>query len=542
MRMLPARFPDGAPSSAERRVFAALEASKVGGTVLHSLNLPEHEHKLTAELDFVVILQDLVLAIEVKGGRVAQRNGLWTYTDRYNVEHHSAEGPFKQVTSGMHALRKRVRDRLPAAQFEGLAFGTMVVTPDVDLPTSIEWSDETYLGRGPFSRSGGIDKALARAASYWIARQSSATAIRDDMRRALLAMLRPDFERVPNLASIAGRLDSNFARLTEEQLSRLDIVMDSDRVLCRGGAGTGKTFLAIEIARRYAQQGESTLLVCRSPVLAAYLGRRLEGLAIDVRSLDQSTCGKRYERLVVDEGQDLANLDALEALDEVVQGGLEEGRWVFFHDPNRQAHLYDDHDPEAIAYLKEHADASPALKHNCRNTRDIAFNTRAATGADLGVSTAGAGPTVDTPEVADAEDEKRQLEAWLRRLRDDEVPMSDVTIVSHKGVWEESSAKTLKVARKGDLAVLTTQNAVNWPAAGLSWASAIDIKGLENRFVAVIDLDDLRSDASLDRLYVAMSRPRAGLWVAIPEQTLPRYKELLKANTPGALQAYGSNK
>lgn len=538
MQMVPAEFPFGSPSNAERRVFELLQQSTKPGTALHSLNLPEHEYKLTAELDFVLVLDEMVLAIEVKGGRVAQTGGSWSYTDRYDVAHHSPEGPFKQVTSGMHSLRRRVRER--STQFHDIAFGTLVITPDVDLPSSLEWADESYAGRGPVSRPQGLDRAITRAVHYWLAQQPDCRPI-GSKRKDLLGFLRPDFDRIPNLASVAGTLDVDFARMTEEQVSRLDILMDNDRILCRGGAGTGKTFVAIETARRHAQSGKSTLIACRSDVFARFLEKRLSGTGVDVRPVAQLPTDKKYGQLVVDEGQDLASFDFLQKLSDSVTGGLDDGHWAFFLDPNRQSRLYTDLDPAALQYVKDLADSTATLRQNCRNTRSIAFTTRAATGADLGVAAAGAGPATKTVNTADPEDEKRQLESWLRELRDQDVPPSQITIVSQSKNWDESCARTLKAARQNRLRVVDENSIRDWPFDQMSWATAVDIKGLENQFVAVVDLDDLASEESLDRLYVAMSRPRAGLWVAISPAAGSRFQELLTANALEAAEAYGGN-
>lgn len=61
--------------------------------------------------------------------------------------------------------------------------------------------------------------------------------------------------------------------LTEHQAVILDATRLLTRVEVRGGAGSGKTFLAKEQARRLAQQGQRVALVCYSHGLASYLER-----------------------------------------------------------------------------------------------------------------------------------------------------------------------------------------------------------------------------------------------------------------------------
>src|SRR3954463_8171015 len=109
--MIPAELGSEAVTTSERRVFDALASGATRGAALHSLNLPTHAYKLTSELDFVLVLDELVLVVEVKGAQVSCSSGLWTYKDRSGHFRQSREGPFQQAASGMYALRNRLRQR-----------------------------------------------------------------------------------------------------------------------------------------------------------------------------------------------------------------------------------------------------------------------------------------------------------------------------------------------------------------------------------------------------------------------------------------------
>ncbi|NMO53849.1 AAA family ATPase [Actinoplanes sp. TBRC 11911] len=537
--MIPRELPSDLGTTAELRVHAALAALDVPGVGLHSLLLPEHDYKLTAEIDFLLILEAVVLVVEVKGARVARRYGVWTYSDRGGHYRESREGPFGQASSAMYALRGRLEDRLPPHLLADVPFGFVVITPDVDLPVSAEWADETYIGRGPFSRVNGLRDALRRAARYWTGKHHGAAPIRKDVREQLLSVLRPDFDRSPGLAVRASLLDASFDRLTAEQFARLDLIIDNPRVLCAGGAGTGKTFLAAEVTRRYRRVGEDVMIICRSPVLAAYLHGRLAGSGVQVVCYDDLPGFRgKVDYLVVDEAQDLMSFEQLDALDRVVDGGLEHGRWVMFLDPNGQAHVYDEYDDDALAMLRGTGAVLATLRHNCRNTPQIAFQTRALTGADIGVSVAGSGPEVEFCRCADPAEETALLEKHLRLLYEQEVPGQDITLLSLRGDWETSSARGLRDARRGRIRVLDADWAAGWPGNDLTWASVKDIKGLENRFICVIDADGLTGE-HLDDLYVALSRARAGLWVAVDQAASGRVRDLFAEHSLAAVEAFG---
>lgn len=533
--MVPRELGAGEATTSERRVFKALAESALDGTALHSLNLPDHDYKLTAELDFVLILDDLILAIEVKGAHIACGDGVWTYSDRAGHRRTSREGPFKQVQTAMYALRKRLTERL-GADVGDVAFGHLVITPDVDLASSFEWAEESYCGKSMFNR--GIDKPIERARRYWLGKQARKVPITKELHARLLGDLRPSFDRSPLLDARANLLDATMVRLTDEQYARLDLISDEPRVICSGGAGTGKTFLAAEVARRQALLGRRVLFTCRSEVLAAFATRTLEGSSVEVRAASQLGSLTPYDVLVVDEAQDLMTFDILEDLEQAVVGGWADGRWTMFLDQNSQAHLYGDFDPDALAYVQSFGPVKPSLKFNCRNTREIAFQTRAYTGADTGVATAGTGPEVVFAAVDDQEAELAALEKHLRSLADQDVAPEHITIVSLRGDWETSVAKNLRATRRGRLAQMSPSLASRWPGRGMTWSSAVDIKGMENRFVCVVDVDSVATEPELDLLYVALSRPRAGLWVATSPHVNEQLGELFKQHLNGAMDAY----
>ena len=103
---------------------------------------------------------------------------------------------------------------------------------------------------------------------------------------------------------IAGS-ESRRLVLTKEKMGVLDFVRSHRRVAMRGGAGTGKTVLALEKARRLANDGFQTLLTCDNRQLADHLARLCAGTAnLDVMSFHQ-LCHRRVERANRESGRDL---------------------------------------------------------------------------------------------------------------------------------------------------------------------------------------------------------------------------------------------
>ena len=81
-------------SDAERKLFELFDQVDLGSDwiVYHSLNCSEHDYKRWSEMEFLIVGPDGVFVLEVKGGGVSVRDGIWTYTDRFGVDHTNSEG------------------------------------------------------------------------------------------------------------------------------------------------------------------------------------------------------------------------------------------------------------------------------------------------------------------------------------------------------------------------------------------------------------------------------------------------------------------
>ena len=92
----------------------------------------------------------------------------------------------------------------------------------------------------------------------------------------------------------------------------------------------------------------------------------IDGVRLDCRRAGL----EHFDALIVDEGQDLFEMRCIETLGDVLVGGLETGRWCWFHDLNNQS-LTARFDPRAKEYLESLEPVRMSLRINCRNTRVI---------------------------------------------------------------------------------------------------------------------------------------------------------------------------
>lgn len=533
MRMIPSRPVESTGSRAERRVFDLLAATPGEHTVaLHSLRLPRHRTKRSAEADFVVVSPTAVIVIEVKGGRVARREGHWVYEDRFGRQFESVEGPFVQAEGAMHALRHRLIDLGARSDLDGIAFGYLVITPDCMITTtSVEWEAPVHVDERSLRGRSDLDGVLDRAVTHW----RSVLGLRDDAAgdsdqvERIIQLCRPDFEGVESLGANIAHVNADVVRLSEQQFRVLDLVEHWDRLIVEGPAGSGKTLLASESARRMVESGARVLVTVQSPVLAAWLINRL-GEQVEVvphRALEafQGT----VDVLICDEAQDVMSESHLEILDRLLERGLESGRWQFFLDPVGQRGVLGEFDPEVYAVVRSWADGVPlVLADNVRNTAAVVAETVLMTGLPSGrVVVQGEGRLL-IDFVKSAEQESRAFREHVRSLRAGGILDGQITLLTPSG--DARLLEHLPREFRRDIARVGISAALSWPLRSVSIASIADFKGMENDVVIIADLWDIDPGDSVALLYTAMTRARSDLAVIWPQSMAERIDGLRATN------------
>jgi hypothetical protein len=476
---------------------------------MHSLNLPRHEYKRFGEIDFVICGLDGLFVMEVKGGRVSCQDGIWETKNRYGETERLRESPFKQAEGALHGLLKK----LPAFLSNIFVVGYGVVMPDVErLPHSAEW-DCAVLADGRDFRQ--FEKWLERFVKYWRAKDTRKKAATPSQLKVLRQHLRPDFEAVMPLHVSAHDVETRIARLTEDQLRLIDVVEANPRVICSGGAGTGKTMLALELAKRWGASGMKTVLACQSPWLKRFLERNaIPGLIVSLTEsiyVSARRAGiEKFDALIVDEGQDILNMDALSQLDRFLSGGISEGRWCFFHDTNNQSGLCGSYVPDAYDYLESFCPVRIPLKMNCRNSLPILQRIQSDLKADVGNSGVGDGPAVREICVADADSAIQALEKELHDLVDAEgFNHGDIVVLSPLP-FVQSWASSLSENLRDSISVLDDASPRYMNRHTIGFAQIGDFKGLESEVVVLVDMPRPGHNEPLRSLYyVGMSRARA---------------------------------
>ena len=553
-RMIPSVLSPEVKSNAERKIFEWFrdDPETEGWVVLHSLGIANHKTVLYGELDFFVIAPKLgVFALEVKGGRVRCEDGIWYFTNKYNQVNTKTRGPFAQANEGMFSLMDAVKKTYGQHnKLSNLLYGTGVMFPDIVFDVSgtegEQW--QVFDSRNGNSVSAYIRKLAKNTKKKWENKygffpESKIPDSKDV--KELTKMLRGNFDKVQTIGKQISYAEEALVNLTEEQFRCLDQLEDNPRCLIRGAAGTGKTLLAIEAVKRATVLGEKVALICYNNMLGSWLKKYFSTLPEELQPeyvgtvhswmLQQVNRDKdsaivpygdldhfyneelpllaldsieklppNYDRIIVDETQDIIGTDSFEVLCNSIKGGIERGKWVLFGDFTRQA-IYGDVD--ILEYIEKMDDITSfirfKLKVNCRNTRQIGDEIKYITGFDSAsyLWSKIEGMPVEYKIYLSKDDEKVILENLLKKLLNEGVNAENITILSpykrENSVVSEISGIKIKDYSPNvqDSIVFSTIQAY---------------KGLENVVVILVDVDTFSHDKLM---YVGLSRARSGLFI-----------------------------
>ncbi|WP_246074295.1 NERD domain-containing protein/DEAD/DEAH box helicase [Marihabitans asiaticum] len=366
-------------------------------TIIAGQHLADGEREY--EIDLLVLIPDhAIVSLEVKGGSVWVEDGQWRQASR---EGDLVIDPVRQAEVGKYAARRYVegdprwsRGRVHWSQ--GVVLASSAVAQDFSLP---DLPRRLVHGRDDIDALAGrlADAARANVDGHRAPTQEDCDLVAEILRGRALPLR--------DVVAMAAERDESTTRLTAEQAMLLKVTRLLNRVEVRGGAGSGKTMLALTQARVLARGADGrprqrVALLCNSIGLASYFKRELAGerynrrpalvgtfeelaahLGVTEFGTRQDTDfwevelprrmgelaaelpdGKKFDAIIVDEAQDFADswwVPLLRSLVDEETGGLH-----VYSDENQRVFPRFGRPPVQLVPL--------VLDHNLRNTQQIA--------------------------------------------------------------------------------------------------------------------------------------------------------------------------
>jgi len=491
------------------------------------------------EIDFVLLFPELgFLILEVKGGDIFYdtENRFW-YRQLPSGKRRQIKDPFQQANKNTHTLKDLIIEyAFPGAPYPPCAFGYAVVFPDCDFQgTPPPGSEKSIILSSKDIPH--LDRRVTEILKKWSPVKSQ-PAMSSAQYQGIRNALKTSFNLVAVLSCQVDKDEEYLVRLADDQLRLLDFLKDHDRCCIEGVAGSGKTFLAIEQANRFARLGQKTLFVCYNRTLAEWVKASVSEeytQFIDVyhfHSLCAVMCnlakipfkppvnapdkffrseatgllldaiekvGSKYDAVVVDEGQDFDSQWWLPL--ELLCHKEDMSSFFLFYDPAQNLYV------DRVA-LPELGNSFP-LPINCRNTRRIAAACSSIKKIDIKTHmNAPEGNEVQCYEYSSAEDQLKKCKTKLNELRKGGLETRQIVIQSP--LRKENPDSSFKsISKIGSDQIVTDFN--DWhDGRGILFTTIRNFKGLEADAVIMVDLPEPKDESclTLNDLYVGVSRAK----------------------------------
>lgn len=362
------------------------------------LGLEKSGEEKDGEADFVIAHADHgFLTLEIKGGEVWREEGSeqWYSKNRLRITN-KIKDPAKQASDSKYELLRQLKQE-PGWGRRYVTMRHGVVFPDSGEPDRVLGPS---MPRFMFASSDDC-KWLGAWVQVRLSRHGDQSdkpgaGLKADGLEILHQLLAGRIEFRTSLRRALGADRREVERLTREQFDLLVSLEDQPQVAISGGAGTGKTLLALEKASRAAEAGLKVLLVCFNAPLGEDLRRLTTSIDTMVTGSFHSVCLElsdlarpqtpdrtwfdrtlpdalaaavaadpdlAFDMVVVDEAQDFQD-GWLETLRKCLKDRDQSGFYVFYDDNQR---VY----RREATWLADLPQSPFHLTRNLRNTQTI---------------------------------------------------------------------------------------------------------------------------------------------------------------------------
>lgn len=496
--MIPEQPKEFDKRSHEGDVFNALKKLPEDYYVFHSFStvgVSNDNVFYERELDFVVASPKKgILVIEVKAGDNIRFDGrTWRYSSGTAMKH---GGPYKQAATAKRVLSnkftshpdERIRDLYDKTKFMHAVFFPEMTTAQMEAMSGLPEDADlrmTFCAEELINPAKKIAELFSATIPGLRVNTTETHLSDEDFQLILDEVLCPYFNLIPSPQAKTIAINERMNQLLREQYMILDFLDEQETAVINGAAGTGKTMIAVEKARRHSMNGEKVLFLCYNRLLCeklnedhknneskAYkkqfanvefmtISRLAKKVTGDFRGYDAlyewllECVDKKHEfgyrHIIVDEGQDFGLVDSdlteehgtssenTSIIDALQEAAIENGGTFYLFYDKYQMIQGSSSDEYELPYCIENSDCRLTLHRNCRNTKEIArtsvtpLRDKKNKVIKANVSCSWEEPIKPSIHVVEDEDGyKKALDSILKRFM--ELEVSDVVILTQGAI------------------------------------------------------------------------------------------------------------
>lgn len=511
----------------EKNVYDLLKNLSENFIIFHSVQWVKRGHKWKStwkENDFLILNKRLgMIVLEIKGGKIDYQDGVFHQTNMLTGEvsilsEKKKNDPLSQAIDGVYHYRnlidtieEKLDDRFPVEAAVWFS-SSKIAEQMVKFPLAYREISGAVLGYEDFSKG---TQAIYDIFDFYCSRKK--TNITDEEFNQIVELLASDFKLITAPGAKKGELEHAFLKLTNEQTGLLDYISEQKNATIQGVAGTGKTLIAKEAARRFGEEGNKVLFLCFNKYLYQFLmhqypyenvtyynihtlisqyGDIIDDLSrpedrtkalftIDWDALD-------FDDIIIDEAQDFVN-DEIIYFKEMAE--IKEGRFFVFYDKNQL--LTTKEVPEWI----QNSECKLILTKNCRNTYEIALTSYNVIDVELNqkITMINGEKTLISFVKGDPLIKLGKLISFFTNDTNG-YEYSDIVILSLKA---EDKSILHNIHKISGIPISRDKN-----NSSVFYTNAYKFKGLESRVVIIVDIDESSFDNEEKKraFYVACSR------------------------------------
>ena len=475
------------------------------------------------EIDFIILSKtgDLIV-LEAKAGLIQVIDGDWYYQSGIPMK---SGGPFEQAKQNKYAIKDQLLKNFETRSIVSkLKFYHVVCLPSAskgyinNLNLPMDCPKELIITKDDLD--GDIEKVINNILSM---NTSQNNVNENEIKKLVYHVLAPSFKIVAVDNFEVDLKNMRFNQLTEEQFVVMDLLENQKTATISGQAGTGKTMIAVERARRLANQDQKVLFLCYNRQLRDFLDSKYHLNQIDYFTIDMlknkhsnyayspykglekyltdcydGTKIFEYNHVIIDEGQDFGQVAIEESeVINILSMLIEQNNGTFYVFYDKLQLVQGERLPN---YIQE-SDCKITLYKNCRNTFNIASTSMKP--LDIKPIVYEGAIQGNQPKIIlDSED---NFEEILNKQIDHYLSLGykDIVIL------------TTKAANKSILWPKYSDNQYKYQNKTLTYTTVRKFKGLEADVIIMIDVDtnSFRSEKLL--FYVGASRAKFELTIIV---------------------------